>query len=197
MSEADGDSNFLDRVNAGTTSAYEEIDRRYRERLCALVQRELGNRFAAREDPEDAVQSAMRSFFRGVRARLYRIDHAGALWALLATITRRKVLKHVEHHDAIKRRPGDEVLLTECSLCGREPSPEDVAIATDLIATLTERLDQDEVDILRHRLAGLSREQIAVEMGGTVAQIAHRLARIRQFLTDLVGEDEMPHTTSL
>lgn len=99
-----GDSaDFVRRLQAATNSSFEELDRLYRQRLCTLVEKELNLRFGGREDPEDAVQSALRSFFRGVHAHRFQIDHSGVLWILLATIVRRKILKHVEHHQAVKR----------------------------------------------------------------------------------------------
>jgi len=109
MSSPDFSQDFFIRLNEGTESAADEVDRRYREQLCAMVEREMGKRFAAREGPEDPVQSAFRSFYRGIEARRFQIDSSGGLWRLLETITRRKMLKHIEHHAAGVRRPDNEV----------------------------------------------------------------------------------------
>jgi RNA polymerase sigma factor (sigma-70 family) len=170
-----------------TDSSFEELDRRYRERLCVMVERELGRRFARREDPEDAVQSALRSFFRGVRDQRFYIDHSSALWKLLAQITRHKLLKHVEHHQAAKRRPEQESQAQEDALAAREPTPDEAAELADVLEQLTRRLEPTEVEILRLRLQGFSKTEIAREVNCTVGVVRYRLDRIRGLLTTILS----------
>ena len=67
-----------------------------------------GPRLAAREEPEDPVQSALASFCRGVQEQRFRVDHSGALWRLLETITRHKMLSHIAREDADGRNPDRE-----------------------------------------------------------------------------------------
>jgi RNA polymerase sigma factor (sigma-70 family) len=173
---------FVKRLNALTDSSFEELDRRYRERLCALVERELGRRFARREDPEDAVQSALRSFYRGVREQRFHIDHSSALWKLLAQITRHKYLKHVEHHQAAKRCPEHEVQGQEDLCPTRDPTPEEAAELADILGQLADRLERDDAEILRLRLQGFSRQDISREMACTEGMVRYRLDRIRRAL---------------
>ena len=54
---------FVDRVNRGTDSAAVEVERRYRDKLCRLVQTEMARCLRAREDPEDVVQTVFRTSF--------------------------------------------------------------------------------------------------------------------------------------
>ena len=68
----------------------------YRARLCQLVEREMNRRFRRKEDPEDVVQSAFRTFYRRNAKGEFHIDSSVDLWRLLETITRHKILKHVE-----------------------------------------------------------------------------------------------------
>jgi RNA polymerase sigma factor (sigma-70 family) len=190
MADAHPSADFVRRINAATASAFEELDRRYRQRLCALVERELGKRFAGREDPEDAVQSALCSLYRGVHAKRFCIDHSGALWKLLAQIARRKVLRHVEHHAAAKRSPRREVPAEEQLLTAQEPTPEEAAELADILAQLVSRLAPAEVAILRLRLQGYSKIEIAQEENCTEGTIRYRLQRIRDLLAKIVGEKE-------
>jgi RNA polymerase sigma-70 factor (ECF subfamily) len=75
------------RLKAGADSASPEIDEEYRGRLCQVVQREMNQRFRRKEDPEDVVQSAFRTFYRRNALGEFRIDSSGDLWGLLETIT--------------------------------------------------------------------------------------------------------------
>ena len=77
MSDSDTSADFFIRLNDGTSSAVEQAVNRYRDKLCELVAREMGSRLAARESPEDPVQSALASFCRGVQEHRFRIDHSG------------------------------------------------------------------------------------------------------------------------
>ena len=122
MSDTGSEKHFLDRLDAKTPSAEVELDRRYRQRLCAMVEREMGRRLRGREDPADVVQSALRTFFRRLAADEFQIDHAGELWGLLKTITHRKLLKHAEYHDAGKRDPQKEAPPAEVELVGQDPT---------------------------------------------------------------------------
>ena len=79
MAALESGDGFTARINRNSESAAAELDHRYRQRLCALVAREMGERFRAREDPEDVVQSALRSFFRGAARQRFQIDHSGML----------------------------------------------------------------------------------------------------------------------
>ena len=82
-----------------------ELDRLFRDRLCSLVQREMNRRYARREDAEDIVQSVFRTLFRRAARGEFQFEHDGALWKLLQKITRRKILKHVEYHQAERGLP--------------------------------------------------------------------------------------------
>lgn len=187
MDNANSSSDFIDRVNAVDESAIAEIDRRYRTRLCSLVERELGRRFAPREDPEDAVQSAMRSLFRGLKGGRFHIDHSGALWRLLATLVHRKVQKHVEHHAAAKRSPAREAPLNDAPR-DREPSAEEVACAAELLSAVSDRLSEDDAEIFQLKLQDFSNAEIALETGLTQAQVRYRVEQIRETLFDLSGD---------
>lgn len=188
-SEVSTSQEFLERLRNGTESAAYDLDARYREKLCQLVARELGIRFRRREDPEDVVQSALRSFFRRNTKGEFSFDHTGALWRLLATITRHKLLKHVEREMAKKRIPPDkEVHLDPFDVHGREPTPLEAAIFVDLMEQVMAGLKPPEVDVLQRRLEGHTQEEIARELGCTRAAVRFRLDRIRKRLEALLGE---------
>ena len=189
MTNSDLGKSDFNRLNAATDSAFAEVDHRYRERLCSLVKKALGKRFSHLEDPEDAVQSAMRSLFRGLDTKKFKIDHAGELWGLLATITRHKVQKHVETYLAGKRHPDKEVPGQAEVLPSRDPSPEEAAEAADLLSRLVDGLDPLDSDIVRLELQGFTREEIAREVGRTDGSVKHRIGKIREQLAVIIRDD--------
>jgi RNA polymerase sigma factor (sigma-70 family) len=192
MSGPDLSGGFFDRLNVGSESAAEEVDRQFRKRLCALVEREMSKRFASREDPEDPVQSAMGSFYRGVDAQRFRIDSSSGLWSLLVTIVRRKILKHVEYHNAQKRRPEKEVSLDDQWLPAREPRPEDATELADLIEHVLAGLADPYPKIFRLRLEGYTRGQIAASVSCSEATVRFTLDRIRDRLKRLLADRSVP-----
>ena len=173
-------------MNAAEHSAFEEVDRRYRQRLCGLVQKELGKRFGRREDPEDAVQSALRSFYRGVEAHRFRIDHSGALWRLLSQIARRKVLQRAERHQAQKRRPGREVDHRLETLASKDPTPDEAAHAADMCQQVLLGLDELGAQVFRMRLQGWTRAEIAAELRCTDGVVRGRLTKVQSLLSPLL-----------
>ena len=133
MTDSQHRENVTARLNADADLAAAELDEQYRARLCRLVEREMNRRFRRKEDPEDVVQSAFRTFFRRNAQGEFHIDSAADLWRLLETITRRKILKHVEKLGAGKRDPKREEYAEGDDLRGRDPTPEEAAIAADLM----------------------------------------------------------------
>lgn len=178
---------FFIRLNDGAESAANELDTRYREKLCALVTQELSRRLVGRLDPEDIVQPAMRSFFRGIDQKGWKIVSEEALWGLLVKITRSKLKKTVEVHSADKRDANREVSCEACGLVSREPAPEDASIAADLVEETIRGLDPPGPEIFRLRLEGHSMSQIAGMTDQTVVRVRITLNRIRDRLRRLLS----------
>ena len=183
-----GDS-FLGRLNSDGNSAASELDQRYRTKLCQLVEREMNHRFQRREDPEDVVQSAFRTFYRRNAIGEFSIDSSGNLWRLLETITRHKMLKHIEKLNAGKRDPQREEYPEGDGLQGHIPTPEEAVIATDLIGTVLSGLDEIYADILLMRLQKYTEEEIALQLNYTRSFIRSKLSRLRERLQRLSDDN--------
>jgi RNA polymerase sigma-70 factor (ECF subfamily) len=171
-------------------SAARELDDQYRDRLCRLVEREMNRRFRRREDPEDVVQSAFRTFYRRNARGEFRIDSSADLWRLLATIARHKMLKHVERLGTAKRDPKREEYPEGDDVPGRTPTPEQAAIAADLIEKTVDGLDEGYVAVFHLRLQGHTEEEIAAKMDCTRATVRTRLGRIRERLERFAGKTD-------
>jgi len=162
-----------------------ELDDQYRARLCRLVECEMNRRFRRKEDPEDVVQSAFRTFYRRNALGEFHVDSSVDLWRLLETITRHKLLKHVEKHDAAKRNPKREEYPDGDELRGRGPTPEEAAMAADLLESALAGLDETYVKVLHMRLQNCTEEEIAAKLGCTRSFVRTKLDRIRDRLERL------------
>ena len=190
MSDPDTSADFIIRINAGTSSAIEQAVNRYRDRLCQLVAHEMGRRLAAREEPDDAVDSALASFCLGVKELRFRFDHSGAMWKLLETITRHKMLHHIEHEDANIRNADHEAGPVAEWTPDREPSPEDAVQISDLIEKAIEGLEPPDPEIFRLHLEGHTRAELAARFDCTEAKIRAKVDRIRARLKRLLSKDQ-------
>jgi RNA polymerase sigma factor (sigma-70 family) len=188
MAEAKSGESLVRRLNSGSDSAASELDERYRAKLCQLVEREMNRRFRRREDPEDVVQSAFRTFYRRNAIDEFHIDSSVDLWRLLETITRHKMLKHIEKLVAGKRNPKREEYPEGDGLQGRVPSPEEAIIAADLMEKALAGLDETYVDVLHMRLQKYTEEEIAAKLDCTRAFVRAKLSRIRDRLQKLSGD---------
>jgi RNA polymerase sigma-70 factor (ECF subfamily) len=185
-------SRAVSRLEPITDSMATNIDNQYRGRLCQLVEREMNRRFRRREDPEDVVQSAFRTFYRRSTLGEFRIDSSTDLWRLLETITRHKLLKHVEKHCTAKRTPRREEYPEGDDLPGLAPTPEEAAIAADLIEHALAGLNESYITIFNLRLQKHTEEEMAAELNCTRTLVRTKLNRIRDRLgrlsSDRAGE---------
>jgi RNA polymerase sigma-70 factor (ECF subfamily) len=177
------------RLKADVDLVAADLDEQYRARLCQLVEQEMNRRFRRREDPEDVVQSAFRTFFRRNAKGEFHIDSSVDLWRLLVTITRHKILKHVEKLGAGKRNPKREEYAEGDDLRGQVPTPEEAAIAADLMEEALAGLDETYVKVLHMRLQNCTEEEIAAKLGCTRAFVRSKLNRIRDRLQRLSGDN--------
>ncbi|MGO8752691.1 MAG: RNA polymerase sigma factor [Thermoguttaceae bacterium] len=164
----------------------ESFDEHYRARLCRLVEREMNRRYRRKEDPEEVVESAFRTFYRRKAQGEFCIDSSVDLWRLLATITRRKILKHVEKMRAEKRDLKREEYPEGDDLPAQAPTPEEVAIAADLMEEALAGLDESYVTVFHMRLQNCTEEEIAANLGLTRSLVRTKLNRIRKRLQRLL-----------
>jgi len=217
MPGSDSDRAFHQRVLAGTESAAGDLDRRFRQRLCALVEREMNERFRRREDPEDIVQSVFRTFFRRAAKGEFQVEHSGALWRLLQQITRRKILKHSEYHLRDKRTPERERYEMDDLLADKPPGAREARLLGDVLEAVLARLEPLEPEVLRLqlfgyriaeiveivieglespypeilqlRLQGQTETQIADKLGCGREAVRYRLKRIQERLRSMLSQD--------
>ncbi len=185
MPDIPPESRIISRLEAATDSVAADVDEQYRGRLCRLVECEMNRRFRRREDPEEVVQSAFRTFYRRSAQGEFHIDSSADLWHLLETITRHKILKHVEKLRAGKRDPKREEYPEGDDFRGRGPTPEEAAIAADLMEEALAGMDEIHVQVLHMRLQKCSEEEIADMLSCSRGRVHTKLTRIRQRIQQL------------
>jgi RNA polymerase sigma factor (sigma-70 family) len=189
MSEPKSDKSLLRGVNAGTASGAEKLDRHYRQKLHTLADRGMDNRLRRREDPEDIVQSVLGTVFRRAAEGQLHFEHTSELWRLLETVTRHKIIKHAEYQKAKKRTPKAEEYQDADALLAREPTPDERAVAQDLIKNLLDGLDQSYSKIALLLEEGRSERAIAQELNCTRSAVTTKIGRLRKRLQALLEED--------
>lgn len=160
--------------------AAQALFERYSQRLCALAAELIDHRMARRVAPDDVVQSAFRTFFRRTSEGEFRIDHSGALWKLLAEITRRKVSQQRRREYAQRRSVKAEVELPDEGqfLAAEEPSPEEALMLCEQVEELLAGMRPLTGDVLRMKLAGHSAAEITAALNisnSTLRRIIDRL----------------------
>jgi DNA-directed RNA polymerase specialized sigma24 family protein len=188
---------WIARLEAGDADAAEGLFWAYFDKLMRLACSQMTSMPLRAEGEEDAAQSAMKSYFRGVAAgRFEGVQNRRDLWRLLATITARKVVARQRRFHAQKRpQPLDEAALRDSGytsgvfgleqVIGRDPSPDAVAEFTDeLRARLASLPDDDFREIVILRLEGLTTQEIADKLGTYKRKIERRLEIVRKLWVD-------------
>lgn len=192
MPDTESTREFHNKLIAGSESAAGKLDRRYRKRLCDLVRDEMDRRLRRKEDPEDVVQSALRTFFRRANKGEFQIDCSAALWKLLEKITRRKILKHVEYLRAAKRDPNAEIPSggdPSDDYTARTTMPDEAAAVVDTIEAVLEGLELPYPEILELRLEGCTIAETAQRIGCTPGAVRYKLERLQERFGRLAGQD--------
>src|SRR2546421_2125099 len=116
------------RLRAGDEAAAARIFEQFARRLAGLARRRLTQDVRAKVDPEDVVQSALRTFFVHQGEGQYHFGGWHDLWNLLAAITVRKCGGRIDYYRAAKRDAAREAAPPEDSAAlweplAREPTP--------------------------------------------------------------------------
>lgn len=175
----------------------EEIWAEFFPRMMRLAKKKLADLPRRDFDEEDVAQSALNSFFRGKNeGRFDRLDSKDEMWRLLATITARKATRQKRRYLADKRGGGGvrgESIFVRAGQNDDSINPGLAAMRDEnLMPETTEEIlntCQHLLDLLpdeKHRqtaifrLEGYANQEIARELGCSVARTKQRLQRIRE-----------------
>jgi RNA polymerase sigma-70 factor, ECF subfamily len=182
---------------AGDQKALDQLLEQSLPTVRAFVRAHMGAKLRARESASDVVQSVCRELLTHQDRFQHPSEQAFEAWLL--TTARRKVQNRARDLDRQKRATDreqgalDEQALGELGAAyARVTSPGDRALRAEEVARLEAAIDQlpeeqREVITLAH-LAGLSRGEIAEQMGKTEEAVRAMLHRAKARLALLLDE---------
>ncbi len=186
--------NMISRLQQGDVEAAQELYDAFVNRLIRLARERLPRSLQQKLDPEDVVQSAMRSFFGRLRAGEFQLRDRHSLWSLLALITLRKCGHKVKYYLAgcrdLRRElqqwevpSGKTVVeLAAWEALARDPNPAELAEIVDTVEYLMRRLNRNQRRIVMLRLQGYTTAEIAQELGKSQRSVQLVLETARDIL---------------
>lgn len=190
-------SEWIEAVKGGDSSATTHLWNCYYPNLLRFARHRLHDEARRVTDEEDLVAASFESFFsRAVAGQFPQLSGREALWALLVTITDRKVVNTTrrcmtrkrgggqvrgELHHAEQAGESEKVLATT----GSTYMPPDVAARlSEMMATL----DDEMRTIIALRIDGHTNEEIGQRLNRSLATIERRLCLLRdQWIEELFG----------
>src|SRR5262249_34684614 len=143
-------------------------------RLVALAQGHLDGTTRRLVDPEDVLQSVLRSFFVRHAGGQFQLADWDGLWAMLVVMTLRKCGRQVHRLRAARRDVRREVALPvgrdglrEWEARAAGPTPAEAAALCDLIDHLRHASGPDDWPIVALCLQGHTHAEVAAQVGCT------------------------------
>ena len=191
-SHLDDLSVVLKNTQLGDPSAESTVHQRFVSRLVRLASSRINERFRAKIEPEEIVQSVFVSFFRRHKNGDFTYEDWNDLWALLVKITVRKCAKKVDGFLAAKRDvareiPGKASTQHDSSVnvASDEPSPEDVVIFNETLDQLFDRLPELLQTIVGLRLQGMSNLEISEKINRSERTVYRSLNQVREIFLEM------------
>jgi RNA polymerase sigma-70 factor (ECF subfamily) len=191
----DSFAEFLSRLQSQDDAAATQLFVRFANQLLALAQRHIGARLRHKVDPEDVVQSAYKSFFFRYGPGKLSVTNWTSLWSLLTVITVRKCAERAAYHEAACRNaareqplaPGEDAEVWQQPF-GREPTPLEAAVLSEIVEQLLAGLDAGERPILELSLQGCTTREISERLGRAERTVRLLREGIRRRLERMQGE---------
>ena len=186
---ADADMLLVERVKAGDSLAFDELTKKYRQRLYSAVYNMVANREDAMDIVQDAFIKAFSSInsFRGGSAFytwLYRI----AINMAITFIKRNRLRRFFSFENANEEMAPSEILDRLTVNCGGERS----TMLNELKEKLNEALQSLSIKhrtvVILYEIEGLSHQEIAEITGATPATVRTRLHYAKQQLQSLLKD---------
>lgn len=196
MSEEHSFQQLMAGLRTGDEDAATEVFQRFAHQLIALARSRLDSQIRQKVDPEDVTQSVFRSFFVRTAGGQFELENWDSLWSMLTVITIRKCGQRAKFFHAARRNVQREVSCSmpaeedcaEWEAPGRDPTPAEAAIVTEVVESLMQGLDASERPILMLNLQGYSPAEISAEVGRTERTVQRVLRRMRQRLERMCAD---------
>jgi len=193
MSGFESFDEVLERLKQGDEQAAEEIFTRFTSRLIGLARNRLNGQLRQKEDPEDVVQSVLRTFFTRYADDQFELDGWDSLWSLLASIAVRKCGRRVQRFGTAGRDIGREIRMAASDTESRAtweamsegPSPEHAAMLNETLEHLLRGLDERKRQTVLLRLQGYTIEEISEQIGRSERSVHRTLASAKYLLRQI------------
>jgi RNA polymerase sigma-70 factor (ECF subfamily) len=188
------DVRLLEECREGNTTAFDELVRRYQDRLYNVVYRFLGNR----EDALDVMQEAFVRAYRGIREFRGAASVYTWLYAIAANLARNALRDSTRKG----RNRGTSLEAIESEMPGAasgmavtSDTPRTLASGRELEALLQQCLeeipDHCRLTFVLRTFEDLSYEEISEIMGCPVGTVKSRLNQARKMLAQRLKEQEV------
>jgi RNA polymerase sigma-70 factor (ECF subfamily) len=190
MAEEQRFRQLMDQLQAGDQSTAGLIVNRYARRLIGLAAARLPAPVRTKEDPEDAVQSAFKSFFARQKKGEFQPEDWDELSTLLTYLTVCKVDRRIRRYLADKRdvrreaapAAGADGEAVNWEAEAPDPTPAEAAMMTETLRELMAKLDPADQQVLGMRLQGYTAAEIAAAVGRSERTVFRVLDAIRDHL---------------
>lgn len=189
---------LMEQLKAGDQDAATEIFHRYSRRLIGLAASRLPRSVQAKEDPEDAYASAMKSFFARQKKGEFEPESWDELNTLLSYLTvckvDRRIRKYLTGKRDVRRESApaadDAGEVMQWESAAPDPTPAEAAETAETIKAVLAKLDPASQQILTLRLQGYSSSEIAASVGKSERTVFRVVDEIRDHVRELLGLDK-------
>ena len=188
---------IMELLRSGDQAAAAAVVKKYARRLIGLAATRLPTSVRAKEDEDDAVQSAFKSFFNRQKKGEFEPEDWDELGTLLTYLTVCKVDRRIRKYLTEKRDVRRESAVSSGSeddgpkweAAGPDPTADEKAAAEDTLRELLSKLKPDDQEVLTLRLQGYQVAEIATRIGKDERTVYRVLASVREHVTMLLGID--------
>jgi len=191
---------WIDGIRAGDADSINAFWNEYGAALMRLADQNIQERLRRRVDPEDVVQSAIRTFLRRAQEGQFELDGDDGAWRLICAITLNKARQQARRHLRKKRTLDQEVYLAHsddtsapqaANVPGEEPTAEDAAVLVDLVEQLlAQSQNEHEQQIIALRLQDFTNDEIANQVGCSERTVRRIIVQLRTRLERLLTQND-------
>lgn len=189
---------LMEQLQAGDESTAGLIVNRYARRLIGLAAARLPGSVRTKEDPEDAVQSAFKSFFARQKKGEFQPEDWDELGTLLTYLTvckvDRRIRRYLAHKRDVRRESApavnDDGEASQWEAAAPDPTPAETAMMTETLRELMAKLAPPDQEVLTLRLQGYTAAEIAGAVGRSERTVFRVLDAIRDHLRHKLAIDE-------
>jgi RNA polymerase sigma-70 factor (ECF subfamily) len=168
------------RFHGGEPAAVETLFELYTPYIRAIVRRQLSHQLRTQFDSTDIIQSVWVQVVRQLGRDGWRVQGEDQWRALLATITRRRLIDRYRKHYRAASNKDSSITSWESLEEQHLDTPSQMIQADDLWEKMLRLCPSEYHPILQYRRQGLALSEIAEKIGlheGSVRRILRRLAR--------------------